>query len=92
MAEKPVLMINAVSAALCPQLGGRAEGVHEERKSSSFLPGEAGDPEPLLTTGDVPAQTSAEDPQIPPAATGDPSYHLILQVISQILTNTACSA
>lgn len=44
--------------------------MHEKQKSSSILPGEADNSEPLVTSGDIPAQTSAEDPKVSPAPTG----------------------
>lgn len=53
-----------------PQLSGGPQGLHEDRQSGPVLPGAAGDPEPLVAPGDVPAQTRAEDPQVPPAAAG----------------------
>lgn len=70
--------LTSLSPCLRPQLCSRTEGLHEERKPGSFLPGETNDSEPFFTSGDIPAQASAEDPQIPPAATGTSS-------------NTACS-
>ncbi|MEQ2202131.1 hypothetical protein XENOCAPTIV_025143 [Xenoophorus captivus] len=51
------------SPSLYPsQLSGGPEGLHEEQKSGSFLPGETDDSESLVTSGDVPAETGAEDP------------------------------
>lgn len=57
--------------SLSLQFGGRAEGVHEEQNAGLFLPGKTDDPESLVTSGDVPAQTGAEDPQISPVAAGE---------------------
>lgn len=66
--------LTLVSPPLCsPQLRGRVEGLHEEQKPGSLLPGEADDATPLITAGDLPAQTSAEDPQVPPASPGTAS-------------------
>lgn len=64
------LTMSICCSRLPPQFSGRPEGVHEERKSGSVLPGETDDSEPLVTSGDVPAQTGAEDPEISPAAAG----------------------
>lgn len=68
-----VIKVSLILVCLSPQLGGRPEGVYEEPESGPVLPGETDDSEPLVTSGDVPAQTGAEDPQVPPAATGDPA-------------------
>lgn len=53
-----------------PQLCCRVEGLHEKQKSGPLLPGATDDAAPLITSGDVPAQTCAEDPQVPPSPTG----------------------
>lgn len=47
--------------------------MHEKQKFGSILPGEADNSEPFVTSGDIPAQTSAEDPKVSPATTGSAS-------------------
>lgn len=44
--------------------------MYEQQKLSSVFSGEANNSEPLLTVGDVPAQTGAEDPQVSPTTPG----------------------
>lgn len=53
---------------LSPQVGGCADGVHEEQGVGQVFPRAPGIFEALLAPGLVPAQASAEDPQIPPPA------------------------
>lgn len=62
-----------LSPFLSSQFRGSAEGMYEKQKFSSLLSGETGNSQPFITAGDLPAQTCAEDPQIPPAPPGTTS-------------------
>lgn len=57
-----------IRCVLPPQVGGCANGVHEEQGVGQVFPRAAGISEALPAPGLLPAQASAEDPQVPPAA------------------------
>lgn len=51
-----------------PQVGGCADRMHEEQGVGQVLPRAPGISEALFASGLLPAQASAEDPQVPPTA------------------------
>lgn len=59
-----------------PQVGGCANRVHEEQGVGQVFPRAAGISETLLAPGLLPAQASAEDPQVPPTAACTSACHL----------------
>ena len=61
----PRYLIRRVSS---PQVGGCADRVHEEQGVGQVFPRAPGISETLLAPGLLPAQASAEDPQVPPTA------------------------
>lgn len=86
----PVLL----SPFLSSQFRGSAEGMYEKQKFSSLLSGETGNSQPFITAGDLPAQTCAEDPQIPPAPPGTTSdtAFTIPNVLCNYILQTVYSA
>lgn len=53
---------------LSPQVGGCANRVHEEQGVGQVFPGAPGISKALFASGLLPAQASAEDPQVSPTA------------------------
>ena len=53
---------------LSPQVGGCADRMHEEQGVGQVFPRASGISEALFASGLLPAQASAEDPQVPPTA------------------------